>query len=762
MTPAGVEPRAAAFRQTALAQLFEFRGFLLLLCALLALRHYDLLVGARTFALKDFGVFSYPQFHYVRESLWRGEFPLWNPLSHCGAPFFAQWITMCLYPGTIAFALLPMPLSLNWFIVLHLVLGGAGMYRLARHWTDHAFAASAAGLGYVFAGFMTCSTVWPSYLVAFGWMPFVVFYSTRASSAGGRNILWAAASAAMQLLSGAPELILMTWAVVAAVYIVDTPREEGFRRLFRLGAVVLMAAGLSAVQLLPFFELLQHSPRGANYDIARWAMPVWGWANFLVPLFQCKVSPMGYFYQQTQQFVPSYYCGAALFLLAFAGLAWKRSPRGVALVFLLLASLVFALGSKGYLYDALRLFVPQIGFARYTIKVAGLITFLVPLLAAFAVANLFQMPRARTRLVVAGAVGIVSMIGIVLGAAFMPQPGVDWKHAAWNAVGRAAFLGAFFFLTGFHLSASSDGRRKMAGFAALLVLGADLIFHAPTLAATVPGSVYLNPVQRPLASQGRESRIALAPSLETGLALSREGDLAIYLTRKREAYFANFNLLEGVPAVSGFMTMPVREENEIEDVLYQANPASRGGLLDFLGVSAYATGTNAAVWEARSTALPIITAGQRPIFSDSESLPWKLLAVDFDPRAMVLLPDEYESHLKAQPGDVRVGARIFSTHEISAQVQSLTNSLVVVAQTHYPAWKAYVDGKRVPLLRANHAFQAIEVPAGEHNIRLAYEDSRFRMGLVISLLTLVAWLVLLWTTRGSGKEPMASMTAQDS
>lgn len=743
-TPIGVAPGSSGERRSASTQWLEFRGFLLLLGTVLAIRHYDLLLGLRTFVLKDFGIFSYPQFHYVGESLWRGEIPLWNPLSHCGAPFLAQWTTMCLYPGTIALALLPMPLSLNWFIVLHLLLAGAGMYRLARSWTDHAFAASIAGFGYVFAGFMTCSTVWPSYVVAFGWMPFVVLFGTRACSKGGRDILWAAAVATMQMLSGAPELILMTWGVIAVVFIVDTPRSEGLRRLFRLGSVVLLVSGLSAAQLLPFLELLQHSPRGAHYDIARWPMPVWGWANFMVPLFQSKISPMGFFYQQGQQFVSSYYCGAALFLLSFGGLAWRRPPRAVALGFLLLMSLVFALGSKGYLYDALRLFVPQIGFARYTIKVAGLITFLIPLLAAFGIAALFHPSRARARLIAVGVVGLLSIIGIVLAGAFMPAPGVDWKHAASNAIWRAALAGAFLFLVGLHLGTSSEQRRKWTGAAALLVLAADLIFHAPGLDLTVPRSVYLKSVERTQISSNRENRIALAPSLQRGLILSREGDPVIDLTRKREALFANLNLLEGVPAVSGFMTMPVREADEIEDVLHHASPALREGLFDFLGVAAYAAGTNAAVWQTRSTALPLITAGQRPVFDSPDSLRWKLVSPEFDPRATVWFASEYQGHLKARQSEVQVKTQVVSTHEVQAKVNSSTNSVVVIAQTHYPAWKAYVDGKHVPLLRANHAFQAIEIGSGEHQIRLAYEDNKFRSGLAVSLLTLGACVILLW------------------
>ena len=51
----------------------------------------------------------------------------------------------------------------------------------------------------------------------------------------------------------------------------------------------------------------------------------------------------------------------------------------------------------------------------------------------------------------------------------------------------------------------------------------------------------------------------------------------------------------------------------------------------------------------------------------------------------------------------------------------------------------------VPLWRANHAFQAVQVPAGQHRVRLRYEDKRFQLGVWISgtlaLLGLAAFVV---------------------
>ena len=62
------------------------------LLALLVLASWpQVWLGWQTFEYRDFGIFSYPIAHYFRESFWRGEVPLWNPLSNCGAPFLAQW-----------------------------------------------------------------------------------------------------------------------------------------------------------------------------------------------------------------------------------------------------------------------------------------------------------------------------------------------------------------------------------------------------------------------------------------------------------------------------------------------------------------------------------------------------------------------------------------------------------------------------------------------------------------------------------------------
>jgi uncharacterized membrane protein YfhO len=85
--------------------------------------------------------------------------------------------------------------------------------------------------------------------------------------------------------------------------------------------------------------------------------------------------------------------------------------------------------------------------------------------------------------------------------------------------------------------------------------------------------------------------------------------------------------------------------------------------------------------------------------------------------------------------------------------------MVVIAQTYYPAWKAYVDGQATKLWRANYAFQAVQVPAGRHRIELRYEDKLFLIGALLSGLgiTICVSLWLIAHYRGLGVQEMRSL-----
>jgi uncharacterized membrane protein YfhO len=75
---------------------------------------------------------------------------------------------------------------------------------------------------------------------------------------------------------------------------------------------------------------------------------------------------------------------------------------------------------------------------------------------------------------------------------------------------------------------------------------------------------------------------------------------------------------------------------------------------------------------------------------------------------------------------------------------------LLLADTFYPGWTASIDGSPVPLYRANLSVRAIQLPAGRHDVRFAYDPPGFRTGLVVTGTAIAA--LLLWVIAAAGFE----------
>jgi hypothetical protein len=125
---------------------FGAARLLLLLGLLMCVSFPGIVFGSDAFVYRDDGLFGYPVAYYARHCFWHGHVPLWNPYNNCGIPFLAQWNTMALYPLSLLYLIPPMPWSMNYFLLGHILLAGTGMFFLARRWFGNRFAAMLAGL----------------------------------------------------------------------------------------------------------------------------------------------------------------------------------------------------------------------------------------------------------------------------------------------------------------------------------------------------------------------------------------------------------------------------------------------------------------------------------------------------------------------------------------------------------------------------------------------------------------------------------------
>jgi hypothetical protein len=69
--------------------------------------------------------------------------------------------------------------------------------------------------------------------------------------------------------------------------------------------------------------------------------------------------------------------------------------------------------------------------------------------------------------------------------------------------------------------------------------------------------------------------------------------------------------------------------------------------------------------------------------------------------------------------------------DIHATISSLKAGYVYWADGYDRWWSAFIDGKRIPIYRADSAFKAFPIPAGEHELRLVYRPVPFLIALGI-------------------------------
>ncbi len=728
-----------------------------ILLALLVFASFpQVILGLETFVARDFGFFAYPLAHFQQQCFQQGELPFWNPYNNCGVPFLAQWNTMPLYPPALFYLALPLQWALGMFSLLHLWWAGWGMYFLARRWTDNNFAAAFAGTAFAFNGFTLNLIMWPSHMATFSWMPWVVLAVELAWRKGGRHLVLAAFAGALQMLAGGPETILFTWLIVSALWLQQFAMKASPRRalLWRFPLVVGLVIALSAAQLLPFLDLVAHAQREAGFADLRWSMPGFGLANFLVPMAFGTTLSAGIFFQHGQSWTSSYYLGLAPLWLALLAGGTLRDRRVRLLGAIALIGLLFALGENTPVLPALRKLFPPLSFITYPIKYLSVAVFAAPLLAALALAN---FPHVQKRWRPVGGILLLLIGGITLWTQLAPLAGDNPPAALQNGLTRAAFLivtgGLLFALTRAHPS-------PLLRFAPLALIGAawlDVFTHEPPQNPTVPPWVYQPGLAReklawvPPPELGG-SRVMVSPwAANEFITFTASQPQDNYLA-KRLGYCANCNLLDGAPKVDGFFSLTPRESDSILSLFYTTTNASYPPLEDFMGV-AHRTAPDAVFhWQARTNFLPLVTAGQKPVFLDAPATLQALAQKDFDGRNIVFLPPEQKAGVTVSHAtSAKILNARFGRKTVDVEVEAAEPSLVVVAQTFYHNWHARLDDAHGPepvLLRANQAFQAVEVPAGKHQIHFYYADRAFKIGAALSLCTwfncgFALWLMLI-------------------
>ena len=734
----------------------------------------------------------------------KGIIPLWNPYVFCGTPFIAHWHSAVFYPLNMIFLIAPVHIALNYSIAFHLFLSGALTYAFVRYLLKNSFSALVAALIFMLSG-PQVAHLFPGHVFnPLPWFPLSLLLAERAvRSKRMIYFLLGGIVLAMQVLAGLPQYMLYCLAALLLYFLyraVGECRNEGSLAplgfIFR-GVIVLLVIGfaLSAVQLLPSWEFKDHSSRAllaGPKSVSEISLPPENLVTLIVPGFFGDMSGVRY-WGRWLMWETCLYTGILSLFLALTGVLCVRNRYTIFFAALAVLATILAFGAYSPLFPLLYRFVPGFNLFRGQAKFAFLTAFSLSVLAGYGCRFITgsHIYREKT-LFFLGATALI-MAGILLFACavlgvtggeqsslwaqvlryratlgFEGTPPINPKDARLIASAYAVALrgilkaGLLAGASGIILLVAAGGKVRAAILGAFIVIItlADLWHFGAKYVVTSP--IFTCYWPRAIAGFLREdpSRFrVLAPNIAVPGANQNMNDrihsIGGYQTNNVGFFKEYVDFSQGLPsettvAFSIERVKPMLEALGLKYLLLpEGMPFTREGYVKRLS----AAGTT--IYERTSPVPRAYVCRKSKVIPDKAAALEEIRRASPDPASCVVFeePPGKKFATPARQGGRTDRVRIVheAPGELSIEAELGEAGFLVLTDVFYPGWEVTIDGNPGRILRANHAFRAVALGEGTHNVRFHYRPRSFRSGVFISLASLLVFSVALAVLLRTGR-----------
>ncbi|NIT57847.1 MAG: YfhO family protein, partial [Aliifodinibius sp.] len=183
-------------------------------------------------------------------------------------------------------------------------------------------------------------------------------------------------------------------------------------------------------------------------------------------------------------------------------------------------------------------------------------------------------------------------------------------------------------------------------------------------------------------------------------------------------------------------------------LIQSANTTSRSVILSTEGNYRMIHGGDVKIYENLDVLPPTFIVHQTDIVPDVDSAIAKLRDPTFDvSTTMVRVAHDGETNEMISLGQADPEDRVTIIDYTPEQIELATNTKsagwLVLMDTYYPGWQAWIDETQTEIMEVNIMFRAVELPAGKHKLVLVYRPQSFYRGALLSGVSLLIVALLL-------------------
>ncbi|MCX5693459.1 MAG: YfhO family protein [Candidatus Omnitrophica bacterium] len=753
----------------------------------------DLLFQDKIFIHRDLSRFFYPLREFSANEFLKFKIPLWDPYIHCGSPHLAELQTCVFYPLSVIYLLFSYPNAFNYFIIIHIFLAGLFIYILMKEWRHSNYACFLSASVFMFSGYIISVINLLASLASVIWLPLVIlFYERALKKDWAKNSIITGIFMTLMFTGGEPVILYATFFILFLINGADRSNNIGILRAksrsMLLATIVFL--GLASFQILPFLEFLKHTSRNLMdfNEASMWSLPVYALSDLFIPY----LSESDYIYKNywtRQSWLLVYYMGIAVIIFAFIALKFDSTKRRKTIFYILALGLVLSFGRYTPFYYLLYNFLPGFSLSRYPIKFFFIVAFSLAILAGIGMD--YYRQHARTNADFGKFLKFILATGFA--ASFL------YLVFSLNFYGICDFLRDSILNVAGNLGGKKDnvgqlvlagGHNIKRGIGLFMFLSVVMFFGIKkriSMKAVLSFILLIALVDVFMANKNVYQNMSIKEFLKPGGSIEfLQHDKALFrifdspATLRQNMFVPERDYFEGMSGLKervasdrgvsfgiydayGYGSLYNRRHEEVLDIIGSRKTPDETNLLNLLNVKYIISpkdlkingyrmvkkAEKANIYENENYLPRAFLADKAIVIKDEKKILEFMKSKDFNPAREVILEEDFSyaaDRAKRISREESVNILKYSPNYVEIEAVAGESKFLILSDTYYPGWKAAVDEEPGKIYRADYILRAVYIKPGRHIVRFTYDPFSFRIGAIITLVTIGA-LLGLWIKR---------------